>query len=164
MGNKENKIESNKKYPDESEEIKDQKIKKQKSKSIKKLKENENYILAEINIEEHAINRDIRIINTFEEHKRINVLRDEEDDYKYKNEKEIKENCIIEINNKRIPFNYLYEFKEKGKFTIKYLFKKKIKRANFLFDECDFLTNIDLSHFNTQNVTDMSCMFDDCNS
>ena len=35
-----------------------------------------------------------------------------------KNEKEIKENCIIKINNKRIPFNYLYKFKEKGKFRI----------------------------------------------
>ena len=109
-------IESNKKYPDETEEVKEPKIEKQRSKSNKELEENENYILAEINIEKDDVNEDIRIINTFEKHKRINDLDDEEDDYKYKNEKEIKEKCTIKINNKRIPFNYFYKFKEKGKY------------------------------------------------
>ena len=83
---------------------------------IKNIKENQNYILAEINIEENDINKNIRILNSFEEYKRINEYDDEEDDYKYENEKEIKENCIIKINDKIIPFNYLYIFKEKGKF------------------------------------------------
>ena len=137
--------------------MKDTKIEKQKSKSIKELEENENYILAEISIEEDDIIVDKRIINTFEENKRINDLDDKEDDYKYENEKEIKENCIITINNKRIPFNYLYKFKEKGKFIIKYLFKKNIKNTNCLFSGCESLKNIDLSNFNTQNVTDISC-------
>ena len=82
-------IESN---PDENEEVKNPKIEKEKSKSIKELEENENYILAEINIEEDDINKDIRIINSFEENKRIIYIDDEEDDYKYENEKEIKEN------------------------------------------------------------------------
>ena len=59
----------------------------------------------------------------------MNFLDNEEDDYKYENEKEIKENCIIEINNKRIPFNYLYKFKEKGKFIIKCIFKKKYQKC-----------------------------------
>ena len=154
-------IESN---PDENGEVKDPKIEKEKSKSIKELEENENYILAEINIEEDDINKDIRIINSFEENKRIIYIDDEEDDYKYENEKEIKENCIIKINNKRIQFNYLYKFKEKGKFIIKYLFKKNIKNSNYLFSECYSLTNIDLSNFNTQNITNMSYMFSGCNS
>ena len=125
---------------------------------------NKNYILAEINIEEKDINKDIRIINTFEEYKRINKLRDDKDDYKYVNEKEIKENCIIKINNKIIPFNYFYKFKEKGKYIIEYSFKNNIKNISFMFSECNSLTNIDLSNFNTQNVTDMYCMFDGCNS
>ena len=51
---------------------------------------NKNYILAEINIEKYNINKDIRIINTFEESKRIKEVEDKEDDYKYKNEEEIK--------------------------------------------------------------------------
>ena len=128
------------------------------------IEENKNYILAEINIEEDDINKNIRILNSFEEYKRINKCDDKEDDYKYENEKEIKENCIIKINNKIIPFNYLYKFKEKGKFKIEYSFKKNIKRANFIFSECKSLKNIDLSNFNTQNVTDMSYMFNKCKS
>ena len=84
----------------------------------KNIEENKNYILAEINIEKNNINKIVRILNSFEEHKKINNWDDKEDDYKYENEKEIKENCKIKINNKIISFNYLYKFKEKGKFKI----------------------------------------------
>ena len=35
---------------------------------------------------------------------------------------------------------------------------------NNIFYECDSLTNIDLSNFNTQNVINMSGMFYKCNS
>ena len=76
---------------------------------IKNIEEIKNYMLAEINIEEDDINKNIRILNSFEECKRINKWVD----YKYENEKEIKENCIIKVNDKIIPFNYLYKFKEK---------------------------------------------------
>ena len=131
---------------------------------IKNIEENKNYILAEINIEEDDINKNIRILNSFEEQKRINKWHDAEDDYKYKNEKKIKENCIIKINNKIIPFNYLYKFKEKGKYRIEYSFKKNIKSLAYLFSKCNFLTNIDLSNFNTQNVSDMGGMFYGCKS
>ena len=85
--------------------------------------ENNNFIIAEINITEEKVNEKVRIINSFENCKKEEGWEDEEDDYKYKNEKEIKEKCIIKINNKRIPFNYFYKFKEKGKFIIKYLIK-----------------------------------------
>ena len=125
---------------------------------------NKNYILAEIYIEEKYINKDIRIINSFEEYKRINNLDDEEDDYKYINEKEIKENCIIKINNNIIPFNYFYKFKEKGKFNIEYSFKNNIKNLSYMFCECNSLTNIDLSNYNTQNVINMRGMFGVCKS
>ena len=131
---------------------------------IKNVEENKNYILAEINIEEDDINKNIRILNSFEEYKRINKCDDKEDDYKYENEKEIKENCIIKIDGKIIPFNYLYKFKEKDKFKIVYSFKNNIKSLSNLFRESNSLTNIDLSNFNTQNVTNMSYMFSKCNS
>ena len=87
--------------------------KKEESKEIIGPKEKENYIIGEIEIKEEDINKDIRIINSFEEVKRINEWEDEEDDYKYENEKQIKENCKIEINDKIIPFSYFYKFKEK---------------------------------------------------
>ena len=43
-----------------------------------------NYILAEINIDENNINKDIRIINTFEESKRENRWPNQVDDNKKK--------------------------------------------------------------------------------
>ena len=131
---------------------------------IQNIEENKNYILAEINIDEYDINKNKRILNSFEEYKKMNKFKDEEDDYKYKNEKEIKENCIIKINNKIITFDYLYKFKEKGKFKIEYSFKNNIKSLSFMFSDCNSLTCIDLSNFNTQNVTNMKCMFCGCKS
>ena len=34
----------------------------------------------------------------------------------------------------------------------------------FMFCGCESLININLSNFNTQNVTNMSCIFYDCSS
>ena len=128
------------------------------NKDIKK-----NYILAEINIKEDGdINKDIRIINSFEDCKRMNNWKNEENDYIYVNEEEIKENCVIKINNNMIPLIYLYQFKEKGKFIIEYSFKNNIKNTDFMFYKCNSLTKFDLSDFNTQNATEMSYMFTGC--
>ena len=124
-----------------------------------------NYIKAELYIKEEDINKDIRIINSFEEHKRNNIfIKDKEDDYKYENEKEIKENCEIKINNNIILFNYFYKFKESGTYEIKYIFKEKMKKIDYMFFDCNSLTNIDLSNFNAQNVTNTSKMFSKCGS
>ena len=80
---------------------------------------NNNIIIAEIEIKEDDINKDIRIINSFEQYKRERIWKeDEEDDYKYENEKEIEENCKIKINNEIIQFNYFYKFNKKGKYKI----------------------------------------------
>ena len=35
---------------------------------------------------------------------------------------------------------------------------------SYMFSHCESLTNINLSNFNTQNVTNMSYMFADCKS
>ena len=80
------------------------------------------------------------------------------------NEKEIKDNCEIYINDKLIPFSYFYKFNKKGKYTIKYNFKDNIKNMNFMFYLCSSLTNINLSNFNTNNVTNMNHMFSSCSS
>ena len=58
------------------------------------------------------IYRDIRIINSYER-----VHREEKwSEYKEENEneKEIKENCKIKINNKIILFSYFYRFNKEG--------------------------------------------------
>ena len=124
------------------------------------LNKNNNYIIAEIEIKEDDINKDIRIINSYEEYQRNNNKNKELDESEL-NEEEINK-CEIRINKKIIPFNYFYNFEKKGKYKIKYSFKIYLTKTNYLFASCDHLTNIDLSNFNTQIVTNMHCMFSQC--
>ena len=118
----------------------------------------DNYIIGEFEIKED--NENIRIINSYEQVNR----EDKFVKYKkeYENEKEIKDNCEIYINDKLIPFSYFYIFNKKGKYTIKYNFKDNIKNMSCMFCRCSSLTNINLSNFNTNNVTNMRSMFFGC--
>ena len=134
-------------------------IKKIKEKVKNLLNENNNYIIAEINIKDEDLNKDIRILNSYEECLRTpgKWLKDEI----FNNENEIKK-CEIKINDELIPFNYFYKFKSKGKYIIKYSFKNKLRKTCFMFYGCSFLTKINLSYFNTDNVNDTHCMFRGC--
>ena len=124
-----------------------------------------NIIIGEIFINKENINKDIRIINSFENAKREKSwMKDSKDDWKYENEKEIKENIVIKINGTIIEFVYYYKFKEEGKYIIEYLFKNNLTKTDYMFNFCESLTNLNLSNFNTQNVTNMSGMFNFCNS
>ena len=123
-----------------------------------------NSIIGEINISSSDINKDIQIINSFENFKRIEKLEDNEDDSKYENEKEIKENIEIRINGEKIEFSYINKFNKEGKYKIEYLFKKNLKKTNHMFYCCTSLINLNLSRFNTQNIIGMSLMFSGCNS
>ena len=122
---------------------------------------NNNYILADINIKDEDINREIRIINSYEEEQRR--VNRKELKKEYMNEEEIKM-CKISINDKQIQFNYFYKFPNKGKHTIKYSFNNILTKTNYMFYECSSLTNINLSNFKTQNVTNMYSMFFGCSS
>ena len=125
---------------------------------------NENIIIGEIYINKDDINKDIRIINSFENVKREREWINKEDDWKYENEEEIKENIVIKINGTIIEFTYYYKFKEEGKYIIEYLFKNNLTKTDYMFSFCKSLTNLNLSNFNTQNVTNMNGMFLYCNS
>ena len=66
---------------------------------------NKNIITGEIYINKNDVSRDFQIINSYENEKREykwKVSKDEE--WKYENEKEIKENIEIKINGKLIEF------------------------------------------------------------
>ena len=149
-------------------EIIDDKDIKNKCKKIfninEKMNKRGNYIISDIYIEENDVNKDVRIINSFEQTKREFKWGDNENDNEFKNEKEIKENCEIEIDNKIIPFSYFYKFNKKGNHIIKYSFIKDLTKTDFLFYGCKSLTNINLSNLNTENVTNMRNMFGDCKS
>ena len=122
---------------------------------------NNNYIISVIEIKEEDINKDIRIINSFEQSK-LKVFGEQH--VESNNEKEIKDNCQIKINNELIPFNYYHKFNTKGKFIIEYYFKNNMNNISFLFFNCSSLIYIDLSNFNTQNMTNISFMFFKCSS
>ena len=122
--------------------------------------ENNNYIIAEFDINKN--NQDVRIINSYEQFYKENYFLKYEKEYE--NEKEIKDNCEIRINNEIIPFSYFHKFNKKGKYKIKYTFKNNTKNTNFMFYGCSSLKEINLSNFNTNKVTNMSCMFEGCSS
>ena len=120
-----------------------------------------NYIIAEIYIDEENIHKNIGIINSYEEYMRNKFPNYILNEYKM-NEKEIKE-CKIEINYELIPFSYCYNFKNNGKYIVKYSFENYITNINYIFSKCEFLVKVDLSNFNTSNVVNMSFMFSECN-
>ena len=123
-----------------------------------------NIIIGEIKISPEDKNKNIQIINSFENIKRENGIKDTEDDFKSANEKEIKENIEIIINEKKIDFSYYYKFEKDGIYKIQYLFKNKLSKTNHMFNNCKKITKLDFSFFNTKNVTNMKKMFSDCKS
>ena len=66
---------------------------------------NNNYIIAEFDIKED--NKKIRIINSYEQCYREGEFF--EYNKEYENEKEIKENCEIFIDNELMPFLYFHD-------------------------------------------------------
>ena len=121
---------------------------------------NNNYIIAEIYIKNEDINKGIQILSSYENFQRRHYNKIEKE---HMNEEEIKK-CEIRLNDKLIQFTYFYQFTNKGKYIIKYSFYNYLSKTNYIFFECSSLINIDLSNFNTQNVTDMRFMFNKCSS
>ena len=116
-------------------------LKKSDSEINEKIENGNNFIIAELNIKKEDINKDIGIINSYEE-------------------------CLRKVypNEKLIPFNYFHKFAKEGKYIIKYSFKNNLTKTNFMFYGCDKLTNLNLSNFITKNVINMNCMFYKCSS
>ena len=122
----------------------------------KKKNNDDNYIICEYNIKNK---NNIQILNSYEEVVRNNNY------YKGKgieNEKEIKDNCEIYLNENKINFNYKYELE--GKNIIKIISKNSLNNTNYMFSNCSSLNSLNLSNFNTNNIINMSYMFSDCSS
>ena len=131
-----------------------------------------NIIKGEININKDNINKDIQIINSFENVKRNEHYAHSIDNFKYdysqyENEKEIKNNIQIKIDGEIIHFPYYcYSkiFRKEGKYNIEYSFKNNLTKTDYMFSFCESLIYLNLSNFNTQNITNMSWMFYKCRS
>ena len=109
-------------------------------------------ILITLKIYAKDINKEIYFLNN-------------KDDTKGKNE-EIdnlnNENCQIFINGETKNFNKFFIPEKEGEYIIKIYFKKKLKNCSFMFANCERIIKLDLSSFNTSQVTNMYYMFGKC--
>ena len=109
-------------------------------------------IKAKIEIDKEHVNKEVLIINSYE-----NAIG--KTDAAENNEQEIKENIQIFIEDQPINFAYKHKFDKEGPYIIVYKLKKKLTKINYLFNGCEVLTELDFSDFNTKKVIDMSYMF-----
>ena len=72
------------------------------------------------------------------------------------------ENCKMYLDNQKIPFKKYHIFTKEGIYTIKYILLKKITTCKKMFLKCDHILSIDLSNFDSSEVTDTSLMFINC--
>ena len=131
---------------------------------IEKIDSQKNYIDGIININQNDINKNIRIINSFEDFKRSYPHTKVDNEIAYLNEKEIKDNCQITIDGHKIDFFNFVRFPTPKKYKIRYNFKNKLIKTDFMFAECSKLEFLDLFNFDARKVINMSCMFFGCSS
>ena len=106
------------------------------------------------------LNNPIRILNCYEETKKDNKYLKEG----INNEKEINENCELYLNGNKMDFCYEFKFVKEGNYTIKIIIKQPLLHINYIFYDCNKLISIDLSNFNSSEVTNMEYMFYECSS
>jgi len=128
---------------------------------IKYVLEHINYsILCEYNIKDEDLNKDIQILNCYEEVKIKNNSLEGNN-----NKNEIRNNCELYLNDKKINFTFKYSFSNKGINKINIKCKKDlIIDMNYMFFNCSSLISLNLSNFNINNVINMSYMFYNCSS
>ncbi len=91
-----------------------------------------------------------QILNCYEEVKKLYSS-----EKGIENEKDLRDNYELYLNNERINFCVKYNFLKEGKYIIKIMCKKPLFNINHMFCYCSSLTYLDLSNFITNNVKDM---------
>ena len=134
---------------------------------------NSNEIKIIVKIEKEDINKKIYfldntngVISIIKENKNekgeIDITEEEHhhDYLKELNEK----NVELYINDKKYNFEKYFIPEKEGEYHILLKFKVLMTDCSFMFYDCSRLINIDLTLFNTQNVTNMYCMFSGCSN
>ena len=96
---------------------------------------------------------------------KYHIAFEDEEDQKIVNETFMNingDNIRIYINNKKTKFSDLYSGNEIGAIKVKFIFKKLLTSTAYMFNDNDNLESIDLTSFNTTNVTNMASMFSGC--
>ena len=110
---------------------------------------NKNFIIIKLKIGEKNINKEIYFLEKEnKEHIHINELNDT--------------NCQIYINNEQCNFNRYFKPSKIGEYEIKLIFLDKINNSSYMFNGCKSIISIDLSNFDSSDITDMNSMFSEC--
>ena len=100
------------------------------------------------------------VLNIDEKKENVVIFKENEN-----NKNEIKDNIYVFLNNDRVDienegdkWKIEYNFEKPDKYNIKIIFKINLTNLNNLFEECNEIEYLDLSNFNTKNVTNMEIM------
>ena len=95
----------------------------------------------------------------------INMNGDKLVEHYHDNLKELNEkNTELYIYNKKYKYSKYFKPEKEGIYEIKLKFNINITDCSFLFSDCQNITNLDLSSFDTKNVINMSYMFSFCDN
>ena len=133
---------------------------------------NNNEIQLTIKIGKDDINKKIYFLDNTDGNIPVRLEVNEESEYGLKEIREkhnhdfLKElnelNTELYINNKKYKYEKYVIPEKEGKYHILLKFNILMTDCSFMFYGCKNITNIDLSLFNTQNVTNMIGMFNGC--
>ena len=115
------------------------------------LKNNANEIIISIFVDNNNINHDIYFLCNWAGSCSSN---------KFKELNEL--NTELYINNNKMKYKDHFTPLEEGVYTIKLKFNILIKDCSYMFWKCDKIDYIDLTSFDTNNITNMEGMFDNC--
>ena len=111
-------------------------------------KQQPNIILIKLIIKKSAISNDIYFLGNNKNENHNNELNES--------------NIEIFINDNKMKFNKYFRPTKEGEYEIKIVFKNKIKNCSYMFNKCNYIKSIDLSFFDSSDVTNMSYMFSEC--
>jgi surface protein len=143
---------------DLNNEIKDLSIQIKKKDEYIDFTDYQNYITAVYSIRNYDLDEKIQLLN-YEVRDLDNSIFEFEES---PNKDEIKNSCIMLFNKKKVKFRFKFKFFKPGKYTFKFIFQRNLTNASHLFYGCTNLVYIDLTHFNTKYIKDMSSMFEGC--
>ena len=125
--------------------------------SIDNIRKQKNEINMIIEVEKYDINKEIYFLDNSDDEYWIG---DKKVYHKHDNLKELNEsNVDLYINNEKVKYKKYFIPKKEGLYKIKLIMKIEIKDCSFMFSGCDKIKDLNLSSFNTKNVTNMSYMF-----
>ena len=135
---------------------------------------NSNEIKLTINITEDDINKKIYFLDNTDDNivvefklneKSLIGYNDIREEHHHDFLKELNEsNTELYINNKNYKYEKYFIPEKEGVYHILLKFNILMTDCSFMFYGCKNITNIDLSSFNTKNVTNMNSMFAHCSN